>query len=406
MRLAHLAGRVLQVLDARARPADVGPGHDEGLAVAGVEALREVAGELEVLALVLADRDRVGLVHEDVGRLQDRVGEQPDDAPAPRLPFSLNCVMRLASPKPVRQPRTQASSACSRQVALREDGAALAGRRPSRAARRPTGACARAGARVRDLGQRVQVGEEEEALGLVLHRRPVAHRPEVVAELEAAPVGRMPDSTRGRAGDGALRAGLGHVHHPVRRAADLGRRGRRRRPGRGRPRRCRRCARARAPGCCCSTAPTSRATSPAATGSRPQALDELARLGAADVLADRVPVRRLRIVVAGRRRGRRRSCTGPTTSCRARCSTPGWSTPRCARGAVLERRTVRRVEVRADERRARRRGARARGRRGRRRQRRGPTRRWAPAGSPTARWPSRSAATPRRRPASPSSASS
>ena len=47
-------------------------GHDEGLAVAGVEPLREVAGELEVLALVLADRDVIGLVQQDVRGLQDR----------------------------------------------------------------------------------------------------------------------------------------------------------------------------------------------------------------------------------------------------------------------------------------------------------------------------------------------
>ena len=43
-----------------------------------VEALREVAGQLQVLALVLADRHRVGLVEQDVGGLQDRVGEQAD----------------------------------------------------------------------------------------------------------------------------------------------------------------------------------------------------------------------------------------------------------------------------------------------------------------------------------------
>ena len=44
----------------------------------GVEPLREVAAQLQVLALVLAHRHGVGVVHEDVGRLQHRVGEQPD----------------------------------------------------------------------------------------------------------------------------------------------------------------------------------------------------------------------------------------------------------------------------------------------------------------------------------------
>ena len=42
-------------------------GHHEGLAVAVVEALGDVAGELEVLALVVAHRDLVGVVQEDVG---------------------------------------------------------------------------------------------------------------------------------------------------------------------------------------------------------------------------------------------------------------------------------------------------------------------------------------------------
>ena len=47
-------------------------GDDERLAEAVVEALRDVAGELEMLALVLADRYAVGPVEEDVGRLQAR----------------------------------------------------------------------------------------------------------------------------------------------------------------------------------------------------------------------------------------------------------------------------------------------------------------------------------------------
>ena len=55
-----------------------GSGHGEGLAEAAVEPLGQVAGQLEVLALVLADRHLVGLVEQDVGGLQDRVGEQAD----------------------------------------------------------------------------------------------------------------------------------------------------------------------------------------------------------------------------------------------------------------------------------------------------------------------------------------
>ena len=82
-------------------------------------------------------------------------------------------------------------------------------------------------------------------------------------------------------------------------------------------------------------------------GIAPQALDELARLGAAEVLADRVPVRRLRLVSPG---GAQVDAVLPR---------PDHVVPRTlfdARlvdaavraGAVLERRTVRRVEVRGD----------------------------------------------------------
>lgn len=82
-------------------------------------------------------------------------------------------------------------------------------------------------------------------------------------------------------------------------------------------------------------------------GVAPHALDELARLGAADVLADRVPVRRLRIVSPG------------GESVTTRLARPDVVVPRTVldarlvdaavrRGAVLHRRTVRRLEVRPD----------------------------------------------------------
>ena len=77
-RLGHLRGGVLEVADLGGGLEDVGLGQPEGLLVAAVEPLREVAGQLEVLALVLADRDVVRPVEQDVGRLEDRVGEQPD----------------------------------------------------------------------------------------------------------------------------------------------------------------------------------------------------------------------------------------------------------------------------------------------------------------------------------------
>ena len=72
----HLLLRLLEIHDPRPDLRVHALGHDEGLAEARVEALGDVARELEVLALVVADRDDVGLVQQDVARHQHRVGEQ------------------------------------------------------------------------------------------------------------------------------------------------------------------------------------------------------------------------------------------------------------------------------------------------------------------------------------------
>jgi geranylgeranyl reductase family protein len=80
-------------------------------------------------------------------------------------------------------------------------------------------------------------------------------------------------------------------------------------------------------------------------GIAPHALDELARLGAAHVLADRVPVRRLRLVSPGGNEAatvlRRPDVVVPRTVLDARLVEAA-----VARGAELGRRTVRRLEQR------------------------------------------------------------
>ena len=97
-RLRHLGHRVLEVHDA-------GPGarrrrlrHDERLAEAVVEAQRDVAGDLDVLALVVADRHVLGVVEQDVGRLQRRVREQAagDELALGRLVLELRHARQLA----------------------------------------------------------------------------------------------------------------------------------------------------------------------------------------------------------------------------------------------------------------------------------------------------------------------
>ncbi len=70
---------VLQVHHPRPDLGDAVLGHDEhllALAEAGVEAARDVAHQLQVLALVLADRHLLRAVGEHVGGLQHRVEEQ------------------------------------------------------------------------------------------------------------------------------------------------------------------------------------------------------------------------------------------------------------------------------------------------------------------------------------------
>src|SRR5215217_2393610 len=72
----HLPVRLLQVHDPRPDLGVDALGQHEGLAEARVEPLGDVARQLQVLALVVADRDLVRLVEQDVAGHQDGVGEQ------------------------------------------------------------------------------------------------------------------------------------------------------------------------------------------------------------------------------------------------------------------------------------------------------------------------------------------
>ena len=69
--------RLLQVHDPPADLREDAARDDEGLPETGVEALGDVARKLDVLALVVPDRDDVGLVQEDVARHEHGVREQP-----------------------------------------------------------------------------------------------------------------------------------------------------------------------------------------------------------------------------------------------------------------------------------------------------------------------------------------
>ncbi len=73
-------------------------GYGEDLAVAIVEPLGDLAGQLEVLALVVAHGDLLRRVEQDVARHQHRIGQEPDAVSLLARAFSLNWVMRESSP--------------------------------------------------------------------------------------------------------------------------------------------------------------------------------------------------------------------------------------------------------------------------------------------------------------------
>ena len=248
--LRHLRGRVLQVGDLRGGLEDVGLGQPEGLLVAVVEPLGEVAGQLEVLALVLADRHEVRAVEQDVGRLEDRVGEQPDAGRA--LAALGGLVLELGHPAGLAEAgqalQHPAELGVAGHLALHEDRRA----RGVDAHREQLGGGAQ-GALAQHLrvlldGDRVQVGDEEERLVVLLQVHPLPQRAEVVAEVErvgrsagcrrapAAGRSRTPPRTRRLGQPRVRRGGHGRIlpgparpacrarsGHPLARGARLGR---------------------------------------------------------------------------------------------------------------------------------------------------------------------------------------
>ena len=182
----HLLRRLLQVHDPRAHLRVDALGHLEGLAEARVEALRDVPRELEVLALVVADRDDVGLVEQDVPGHQHRVREEAGgDELAP-----VRLVLELRHPAELAEARDRAEQPgrlrVRGHVALREDGRA-ARVEPRREQHR--GKVERPLVEVGDVvldRDRVQVDDAEEALAELLRRRVLAEAADQVAEVLVA----------------------------------------------------------------------------------------------------------------------------------------------------------------------------------------------------------------------------
>jgi len=187
----------------------------------------EVAGQFEVLALVLADRHEVRPVEQDVGGLEDRVGEQPDARGT--LAALGGLVLELGHPACL----AEAGQALQHpaELGVRGDLALDEDRRAARV--HPHGDQLRGGPqaagpehlRVLLDGDRVLVGDEEERLVVLLQVHPLAQRTEVVAEVERVR-GRLDTGKDPRAGlagrcggHGDLRSRRrgGHGRHSVRR---------------------------------------------------------------------------------------------------------------------------------------------------------------------------------------------
>ena len=163
-----------------------GPGIDEGLPEPVVEPLRKVPGELEVLALIFPDRHLIGVVEQDVGRLQDRVSEQAHAgrvrAAPGRLVLELHHPAGLAEPGDARQHPGQLG--VLGHMALHEHNRAVriqAGGEELR--RRDSGPAAQVGWLLRKR-DRVQVDYAVHRVMGVLQRHPLAQRAQVVADME------------------------------------------------------------------------------------------------------------------------------------------------------------------------------------------------------------------------------
>jgi hypothetical protein len=160
---------------------------DQRLAEAGVEALGDVARQLDVLALVLADGDLVRPVGEHVGGLQHGIEEQPGRH---QVPLRAGLLFELGHPVQISERghrREQpAELGVLVHIALAEEDAA---------ARIQPGCEQRRGSVVDRLAQhrwfvgdrdRVQVDDAVDRLAAVLSRDVLGDRPDVVAEVLAA----------------------------------------------------------------------------------------------------------------------------------------------------------------------------------------------------------------------------
>ena len=156
-------------------------------AVVVVELGRDVAGELDVLLLVLAHRHVGGVVEQDVGRHQRRIGESPSEEFSGFLPaLSLNWVIRFSQPMPGDAVEDPGELGVRRHLGLVEEDRALRVEAAGDVGRGQLAGGLAQLLRVLPDGDRVQVDDAVDRLMAVLHRAQAAERAEIVAERQVA----------------------------------------------------------------------------------------------------------------------------------------------------------------------------------------------------------------------------
>jgi hypothetical protein len=186
-RLAHLApvrarhhGHVLQ---------DQRVGDAEHLAVGQVELHGDVARHLDVLLLVLADGNQVGVVNHDVGRLEHWVAEQAGVGRKALRDLVLVGVAALEQAHRRERREDPGQLGHLGQVALAVEDRPLRVQAEGQVVehQRPHHVAAQLG--VADGGHGVVVGDEDGGRVVLLERDVLARGPEVVADVQPARAG-------------------------------------------------------------------------------------------------------------------------------------------------------------------------------------------------------------------------
>ena len=106
----------MEVHDPRPDFGERRPRHHECVAERLVETLRDVAGQLDVLALVVADRYLLGVVQQDVGRHQDGIVEQADTDRLLPLPAFGRLLLELRHASQLTEGRDAVEDPCELRV--------------------------------------------------------------------------------------------------------------------------------------------------------------------------------------------------------------------------------------------------------------------------------------------------